>query len=215
MRAFKSVGADPLFIQKAEGAVIVDADGNRYIDYVGSWGPMILGHCHPAVLEAVTRGAGARHRASARRPGLEIELAEHGAAAVPVGRDGAHGQLRHRGHHERHPPGPRLSPAATRSSSSTAATTATPTPCWSAAGSGVATLGIPGSPGVPAVHRRPHPRRCPTTTSRRCERLLRRKAGAIACVIVEPVAGNMGCVAARAGLPGGAARAHATSTARS
>ena len=55
VRACKSVGADPLFIQKAEGAVIVDADGNRYIDYIGSWGPMILGHNHPAVIKAINQ----------------------------------------------------------------------------------------------------------------------------------------------------------------
>ena len=61
VRACKSVGADPLFIQSAEGAVIVDADGNRYIDYIGSWGPMILGHRHPAVIAAIRKRARARH----------------------------------------------------------------------------------------------------------------------------------------------------------
>ncbi len=54
VRAFKSVGADPLFIKKAFGCTITDADNNSYIDYVGSWGPMILGHCHPQVVEAVS-----------------------------------------------------------------------------------------------------------------------------------------------------------------
>jgi len=53
VRACKSVGADPLFIDRADGCLIYDADGNRYIDYIGSWGPMILGHRHPAVLEAI------------------------------------------------------------------------------------------------------------------------------------------------------------------
>ena len=53
VRAFKSVGCDPLFISRAEGSKIYDADGNAYIDYVGSWGPMILGHCHPKVVEAI------------------------------------------------------------------------------------------------------------------------------------------------------------------
>ena len=53
VRAFKSVGADPLFIKKALGSHIIDEDSNNYIDYVGSWGPMILGHCHPAVVNAV------------------------------------------------------------------------------------------------------------------------------------------------------------------
>ena len=53
VRAFKSVGGEPFFVQRAEGAYLVDVDGNRYIDYVGSWGPMIVGHNHPKVLDAV------------------------------------------------------------------------------------------------------------------------------------------------------------------
>jgi glutamate-1-semialdehyde 2,1-aminomutase len=53
VRAFRSVGADPLFIKKALGSRIIDEDDNTYIDYVGSWGPMILGHCYPAVVNAV------------------------------------------------------------------------------------------------------------------------------------------------------------------
>ena len=57
VRAFKSVGCDPIFIARAEGSRIYDADGNAYIDYVGSWGPMILGHCHPKVVEAIQQAA--------------------------------------------------------------------------------------------------------------------------------------------------------------
>ena len=57
VRAFNSVGGTPCFVTKAEGAYIYDADNNAYIDYVGSWGPMILGHNHPAILEAVTETA--------------------------------------------------------------------------------------------------------------------------------------------------------------
>ena len=60
VRAFKSVGADPLFISKAAGSKIYDVDGNEFIDYVGSWGPMILGHCHPAVTAAVKKAVDAR-----------------------------------------------------------------------------------------------------------------------------------------------------------
>ncbi len=75
VRACKSVGADPLFIQKAEGAVIVDADGNRYIDYIGSWGPMILGHNHPAVIKAITRVL-ERGTSFGAPTDLEIELAD-------------------------------------------------------------------------------------------------------------------------------------------
>ena len=55
VRAFKSVGGEPFFAASAEGAYLVDVDGNRYVDYIGSWGPMIAGHAHPAVLEAVSR----------------------------------------------------------------------------------------------------------------------------------------------------------------
>ena len=55
VRACKSVGADPLFIERCEGCFIYDADGNRYIDYIGSWGPLILGHRHPAVEEAIIK----------------------------------------------------------------------------------------------------------------------------------------------------------------
>ena len=55
VRAFRSVGGEPFFAKRAEGAYLIDVDGNRYIDYVGSWGPMIAGHAHPAVLEAVAR----------------------------------------------------------------------------------------------------------------------------------------------------------------
>ena len=57
VRAFRSVGADPLFITKASGCRITDADGNEFIDYVGSWGPMILGHCRPEIVKAVQDAA--------------------------------------------------------------------------------------------------------------------------------------------------------------
>ncbi|HQB39571.1 MAG TPA: aminotransferase class III-fold pyridoxal phosphate-dependent enzyme, partial [Deltaproteobacteria bacterium] len=82
VRAFKSVGSNPLFIKKASGSSIVDADNNSYIDYVGSWGPMILGHCHPQIVEAIRQAAG--NGASFGAPTeLEITLAEMIIAAVP------------------------------------------------------------------------------------------------------------------------------------
>src|ERR1700691_4265904 len=62
VRAFRAVGGDPLFVERAEGAYLVDADGNRYLDFFGSWGPMILGHAFPPVVEAIERAA--RHSAS-------------------------------------------------------------------------------------------------------------------------------------------------------
>src|ERR1051325_10407843 len=75
VRAFRAVGGTPRFIARAEGSAIIDAEGTRYIDYIGSWGPMILGHGHPAVLEAVQRAAadGFSFGAPTER---EVELAE-------------------------------------------------------------------------------------------------------------------------------------------
>jgi glutamate-1-semialdehyde 2,1-aminomutase len=82
VRAFKSVGGEPFFVQRAEGAHLVDVDGNRYIDYVGSWGPMIVGHNHPAVLDAVIRTA--RDGLSFGTPNpLEVTMAETIARLVP------------------------------------------------------------------------------------------------------------------------------------
>ena len=107
VRAFHGVGGDPIFIDRAAGAYFYDPDGNRYIDYVGSWGPMVLGHAHPEVISAVQKvvqkglsfGAPHSHRDRDGQQGLR---------AGAFSGSGTHGQLRHRGHHERHPPGPRL-----------------------------------------------------------------------------------------------------------
>src|SRR5690606_10116032 len=75
VRAFKSVGGEPFFAQRAEGAFLYDVDGNRYIDYVGSWGPMLAGHNHPAVLEAVLRTARDGLSFGVPNP-LEVTMAE-------------------------------------------------------------------------------------------------------------------------------------------
>src|SRR5687768_13755643 len=82
VRAFRAVGGTPRFIERAHGARIVDADGRSYIDYIGSWGPMILGHGHPAVLEAVQKAAvdGFSFGAPTER---EVELAEEILKLVP------------------------------------------------------------------------------------------------------------------------------------
>jgi len=82
VRAFKSVGCEPIFIKRAAGSKIYDVDGNGYVDYVGSWGPMILGHCHPKVVEAIKIAAesGASFGAPTE---LETELAEMVTAAYP------------------------------------------------------------------------------------------------------------------------------------
>jgi glutamate-1-semialdehyde 2,1-aminomutase len=192
VRACKSVGADPLFIQKAEGAVIVDADGNRYIDYIGSWGPMILGHNHPAVIKAITRVL-ARGTSFGAPTDLEIELADMVVRAVPAvemvrmvnsGTEAAMSAIRlargvtgrdlvvkfdgcYHGHADT---------------------------LLVAAGSGVATLGIPGSPGVPQSIAA-HTLSLPYNDSAGFEKMMRVKGDTIAGVIVEPVAGNMGLVA--------------------
>ncbi|MCI4568248.1 glutamate-1-semialdehyde 2,1-aminomutase [Lysobacter sp. CFH 32150] len=82
VRAFKSVGGEPFFVQRAEGAYLIDVDGNRYIDYVGSWGPMIVGHNHPSVLDAVISTA--RDGLSFGTPNpLEVTMAETIARLVP------------------------------------------------------------------------------------------------------------------------------------
>ncbi|MGH9520651.1 MAG: aminotransferase class III-fold pyridoxal phosphate-dependent enzyme, partial [Terriglobales bacterium] len=83
VRAFKAVGGEPPFVARAEGAWVTDADGNRYVDYVGSWGPMILGHAVPPVVEAIQRAA--RDSASfGASTAVEAELAERIQACVPA-----------------------------------------------------------------------------------------------------------------------------------
>ncbi len=82
VRAFRAVGGDPLFIRRGEGAYVWDADGDRYIDYVGSWGPLIAGHAHPAVVAAL-QDAAARGTSYGMPTELEIELAEMVIRAVP------------------------------------------------------------------------------------------------------------------------------------
>ena len=82
VRAFKAVGRSPLFIKSAQGASLTDADGNTYIDYVGSWGPMILGHAHPSVVEAIRTAAGNGTSYGAPTE-IEVLLAEEIIAAFP------------------------------------------------------------------------------------------------------------------------------------
>src|SRR5579859_370541 len=82
VRAFRGVGGDPLFIEKGSGAYIWDVDGNRYIDYVLSWGPLALGHAFPAVVEAIREQAG-RGTSFGAPTGLETQLAERIASLIP------------------------------------------------------------------------------------------------------------------------------------
>src|SRR3546814_18785112 len=82
VRAFKSVGGEPFFVQRAEGPYLFDVDGNRYIDYVGSWGPMIVGHNHPAVRDAVAQAIGDGLSFGAPCP-AEVTMAETITTLVP------------------------------------------------------------------------------------------------------------------------------------
>jgi glutamate-1-semialdehyde 2,1-aminomutase len=191
VRAFGSVGGTPRFLERGKGARVFDADGNAYLDYLGSWGPLILGHAHPGVLRAV-RAAMARGTSFGASTELEIELAELVCSAVPgvecirmvnsgteacmsavrlaraaTGRDRI---LKFEGGYHGHADGLLLG-----------------------AGSGVATLGIPGSPGVPKVFAE-LALQAPYNDLEAVGGLFGRHGDEIACLIVEPVAGNMGCI---------------------
>ena len=191
VRACKSVGADPLFIDRADGCMIYDADGNGYIDYIGSWGPMILGHRHPAVIEAISDVLG-RGTSFGAPTDLEIQLAEmviEAVASVEV---------------------VRMVNSGTEATMSAVRLARGVTGrdliikfdgCYHghadtllvAAGSGVATLGIPGSPGVPEDVAR-HTLSLPYNDVQAIKQVMDEKGDQVACVIIEPVAGNMGLV---------------------
>jgi glutamate-1-semialdehyde 2,1-aminomutase len=196
VRACKSVGADPLFIDRADGCLIYDADGNRFIDYIGSWGPMILGHRHPAVMEAI---AAVMHRGTSFGApiDLEIELAEmvcDAVASVDLVRMVNSGT-------EATMSAIRLARGATGRD-----LVVKFDGCYHghadtllvAAGSGVATLGIPGSPGVPPDVAK-HTLSLPYNDIEAVKLVMDEKGDQVACVIVEPVAGNMGLVPPAAG----------------
>jgi glutamate-1-semialdehyde 2,1-aminomutase len=196
VRAFKAVGGTPLFIRRAEGARVWDADGGGYVDYLGSWGPMIHGHAFPPVVEAVRRAAGSGMSFGAPCA-AEVELAERVVRCVPSiekvrfvssGTEATMSALRlARGFTRRRKI---LKFAGCYHGHSDGLLVA--------AGSGVATLGIPGSPGVPEgtvadtlV--------APYNNARAVEEVVAVHGADLAAVIVEPVAGNMGCVAPRDG----------------
>jgi glutamate-1-semialdehyde 2,1-aminomutase len=196
VRACQSVGADPLFIDRADGCLIYDADGNCFIDYVGSWGPMILGHRHPAVVEAIKTVLD-RGTSFGAPTDLEIQLAEmviDAVASVDV---------------------VRMVNSGTEATMSAIRLARGVTGrdlvikfdgCYHghadtllvAAGSGVATLGIPGSPGVPQDVAR-HTLSLPFNDIEAVQQVLDDKGDQVACVIIEPVAGNMGLVPPAAG----------------
>ena len=191
VRAFRAVGRTPLFIREAAGAHITDADGNSYIDFVGSWGPMILGHAHPVVIEAI-REAAARGTSYGAPTELEVELAGEIISAVPS--------------IER----VRLTSSGTEAAMSAIRLARGFTGrdlivkfegCYHGhsdsllvkAGSGLATFGTPDSAGVPADFAR-NTIVVPYNDADALKHTFEEQGGEIACVIIEPVAGNMGCV---------------------
>jgi glutamate-1-semialdehyde 2,1-aminomutase len=191
VRAFRAVGGEPPFIVRGEGARIWDADGRSYIDYVGSWGPLILGHAAPEVVEAIVGAArdGASFGASTPR---EVELAEAVLAAYPSmekirfvssGTEATMSAIR-------------LARAATgrkRIVKFEGCYHGHADSLLVKAGSGVATLGIPGSAGVPEEVAQ-LTLALPYNDPAALEQAFRDFRGQIACVILEPVVGNMGVV---------------------
>jgi glutamate-1-semialdehyde 2,1-aminomutase len=196
VRACKSVGADPLFIERGQGCLIYDADGNRFVDYIGSWGPLILGHRHPAVVDAIT--AVLKRGTSFGAPtDLEIQLAEmviDAVDSVDVVRMVNSGT-------EATMSAIRLARGATGRD-----LVIKFDGCYHghadtllvAAGSGVATLGIPGSPGVPEAVAQAT-LSLPFNDIDAVKKVMADKGDKVAGVIVEPVAGNMGLVAPEEG----------------
>lgn len=191
VRACRSVGTDPVFIEKAFGSRLIDADGNEYIDYIGSWGPMILGHSHPSVIGAIEQVL-KRGTSFGAPVDLEVELAEMIINAVPAvemvrmvnsgteatmsairvarGVTGRNFIIKFDGCYHGHADSFLV-----------------------AAGSGVATLGIAGSPGVPEAVIA-HTMSLPYNDIETFSTVMDKSGDTIAAVIVEPVAGNMGLV---------------------
>ena len=196
VRAFKGVGGEPVFFARGKGAYLWDEDGRKYIDYVGSWGPMILGHAHPKVLAAVkeTAAKGLSFGAPTR---IEIEMAERICSIVPSIEKG------------------RMVSSGTEATMSAIRLARGFTGrdkivkvegCYHGlddsllvkAGSGALTLGVPTSPGVPA-ELAAHTLTLEYNNIEPADELFKKLGREIACVIVEPVAGNMNCVPPVAG----------------
>ena len=191
VRAFNGVGGTPLFIDRAEGAYLIDVDGNRYVDYVGSWGPMICGHAHPEIIAAVSATA-AKGLSFGAPCALEVELAQRICDIMPnidlvrmtcsgteatmsairlargfTGRDKI---VKFEGCYHGHADSLLIK-----------------------AGSGALTLGVPSSPGVPAVLA-DHTITLSYNDSDQVRQAFAEIGDQVACIIVEPVAGNMNCV---------------------
>lgn len=191
VRAFKGVGGEPLFIMRGEGAYIYDVEGKRYIDYVGSWGPLILGHAHPKVVEAVQKTA--RNGLSFGAPTeLEVQLAEKICLLMPTiemvrmvnsGTEATMTALRlARGYTGRNKIIKFIGCYHGHSGS-----------LLVKAGSGALTLGVPDSAGVPADLTK-HTLLAEFNDLASVTKLFNEHGKDIAAIIVEPVAGNMNCV---------------------
>lgn len=196
VRACGAVQTTPLFIREAQGSHIIDVDGREYVDYVMSWGPMMLGHSHPAVTEAIRQAAG-RGASYGAPTELEVEMAEmlidavdslqmvrmvsSGTEAVMSairlarGYTGKNKIIKFAGCYHGHADSLLVK-----------------------AGSGVATLGIPGSPGIPAALAE-LTITLPFNDTEAAEAAVALHRDDLACVIVEPVAGNMGVVLPKPG----------------
>ena len=196
VRAFKSVGGDPLFFKKASGSKICDVDGNEYIDYVGSWVPLIFGHAHPQIVDALKRQIqlGTSYGAPTE---LEIELAERVVSLVPSlevvrmvnsgteavmsairlarGVTGRNKILKFEGCYHGHVDSLLVK-----------------------AGSGLASLGIPECPGI-VDDLAKNTLTLPFNDAKRVKDLFTAEGDSIACVIVEPIGGNMGVVPPKVG----------------
>jgi len=196
VRAFRSVGGTPPFIARGQGSHLFDADGNEYIDYVGSWGPLLLGHRHPAIIAALREALEIGTSFGAPTE-AEVEMAEAIRAAVPSIEM------------------VRLVNSGTEATMSAIRVARGFTKrdlivkfegCYHGhvdsllvkAGSGVATLGLPDSPGVPKGFSDTTVS-LPFNSTEAIEQAFRVHADRIAAVIVEPVVGNMGCVPPKEG----------------
>ncbi len=191
VRAFRAVGGDPVFFQRGEGAYLIDADDRHYIDYVGSWGPMIAGHAHPEVVRAV-QDAAARGLGFGAPTAIETEMADTVCALMPTleqvrmvnsgteatmsairlarGFTGRDAIVKFEGCYHGHADSLLVK-----------------------AGSGALTLGVPTSPGVPA-DLAAHTLTLDFNDAEQVDAAFARHGDEIAAVIVEPVAGNMNCV---------------------
>jgi glutamate-1-semialdehyde 2,1-aminomutase len=191
VRAFKSVGGTPVFIDSANGAYLYDVDGKKYIDYIGSWGPMLLGHNHPAIREAVIKAAEKGLSFGAPCP-AEITMAETICELVPSmemvrmvssgteatmsairlarGFTGRSSILKFEGCYHGHADSLLVK-----------------------AGSGALTLGVPNSPGVPADFAK-YTLTAEFNNLEQVKQIFAEQGADLACIIVEPVAGNMNCI---------------------